>query len=706
MKKKYILVIIVLFLSLMGKVNADMGDLRYDITDLTIRDNKITFKGWAFIHKTQNFVTINKLDQNGNKTNEVLNVPLSNGKTVTGSTTNGGQRIYIIAYYIDDNGREVPIETKDVEGQSDPDYNFYYQMYYSFDTKSKEVKPRVYNGEYNPFTKAKENVNTCAIKSSNDWVQCYYEDISFDITFDVTSSDWQNVSEDVGVYFKIAATNNDYKEKAKVNSNNLNKDITKYESLYIRENLLIGKNSETSYIKVDKRNLSTTVKFIATTAWISDIGFSDLDSSNSRMCIGATNYTYNLVTSGGDKQGFKNGFLASKTNDFPKNTKGPGRLLINTSGNNGGICYPGSSKTMAAWASWVKPSGELSFKINVKNDKKCAVSEPASNKTMNCNEWKSLYSNCENLTVRNNGTSEVVKIEQKGYITNIFKSNLVNEDKNYDANSYNGGWLKYGITYYNEVSWSYNTIKSRSTEAQENINEAMQNKLKKLDKFEENINLTINGLDGSRLVKKCTQSGSFTPANKLITVCTFFLPESYLKELTGNVSYSESNDNANINNKYYIPLDAQKHNISVKLENLSVLSENQAKTDSQKKNSPWFGIWTINTNCSLKVTNRIYEPSGGGKENGKVKYKFIYRPINLSNPFPNRFPGVNWYTWYITEGNKDKKTLEDSYTKLEYYTELDNRTISKIKEYNKINNYFNKVETDFFKDYIKEGGNS
>ena len=257
MKKKYILVIIVLFLSLMGKVNADMGDLRYDITDLTISDNKITFKGWAFIHKTQNFVTINKLDQNGNKTNEVLNVSLSNGKTVTGSTTNGGQRIYIIAYYIDGNGREVTIETKDVEGQSNPDYNFYYQMYYSSSTKSKEVKPRVYNGEYNPFTNAKENVNTCAIKSSNDWVQCYYEDISFNITFDVTSSNWQNVSEDVNVYFKIAATNNDYKEKAKVNSNNLNKDRTKYESLYIRENLLIGKNSETSYIKVDKSNLST-----------------------------------------------------------------------------------------------------------------------------------------------------------------------------------------------------------------------------------------------------------------------------------------------------------------------------------------------------------------------------------------------------------------------------------------------------------------
>lgn len=701
MKKKYILVIIVLFLSLMGKVNADMGDLRYDITDLTISDNKITFKGWAFIHKTQNFVTINKLDQNGNKTNEVLNVSLSNGKTVTGSTTNGGQRIYIIAYYIDGNGREVTIETKDVEGQSNPDYNFYYQMYYSSSTKSKEVKPSVYNGEYNPFTNAKENVNTCAIKSSNDWVQCYYEDISFNITFDVTSSNWQNVSEDVNVYFKIAATNNDYKEKAKVNSNNLNKDITKYESLYIRENLLIGKNSETSYIKVDKRNLSTRVKFIATTAWISDIGFSDLDSSDSRMCIGATNYTYNLVTSGGDKQGFKNGFLASKMNNFPKNTKGPGRLLIKTSGNNGGICYPGSSKTMAAWASWVKPSGELSFKINVKNDKKCEVKKPTSNNDMACNNLTNLSSNCDKLTVRSGNSSAIVKISQTGYISNIFKSTLVNTDSKYDASSYDGGWFKYGIIYYNVVSWDI--VKLYQGNAND-INMEMQKKILSLRDFGENIKLSLIGLeDISSLVKICSESGSFTKGNKLITTCTFFLPDSIVYN-TGKVSYSEDVNNSSINSRYYIPLKEREHQVSVTVDGLSRLKD--IRNDSKDKSTSWFGTWKISNTCKLKVINRFYEPSGDNDtdSNGKLKYKFVYRPIDLSNPFPNRFPGVNWYTWYIVERNKDKKTLEDSYKKIEYYTKLDNKTISEIKSYNKDNDYFGEVDSNFFKTYIKEGG--
>ena len=32
-------------------------DVRYDITDLNIKDSKITFKGWAFINNTHNFVS-------------------------------------------------------------------------------------------------------------------------------------------------------------------------------------------------------------------------------------------------------------------------------------------------------------------------------------------------------------------------------------------------------------------------------------------------------------------------------------------------------------------------------------------------------------------------------------------------------------------------------------------------------------------------
>ena len=322
-------------------------------------------------------------------------------------------------------------------------------------------------------------------------------------------------------------------------------------------------------------------------------------------------------------------------------------------------------------------------------ENKCDVEE--TKKEMSCNDWTNLSSTCNKLTVKNGNSIADVKIVQNGYISNIFESNLVNTDINYDASSYDGGWLKYGIIYYNEVSWE---LLNLSQGDENEIKKAMQDRLK--DNFEENLTLTINGLDGSRLIKKCTESGAFTDGSKLVTTCTFFLPESFIKDNNGKVYYSESNDNTSINNKYYIPFNEKEHSVSVTLTGLSRLSENKAVEDSAEKDKAWIGDWTISTKCNLKVINRL-QPS---------KYKFTYRPIDLSNPFPNRSPGVNWYSWYIIENNKGKKTLEDSYKNLEYYTQLDNKTISEIKKYNKENTYFGEVDENFFKTYIKEGGNS
>lgn len=697
MKKRYLLITIILFLSLLGRANADVGELRYDVTNLTISDNgNITFKGWAFLHKTQNFVTVNKMNNDGKETNEILNITLSDNTT----TKNGQHKIFINAYYINNKNQKIIIEEKSIDGQKSIDektYNFYCQMYYSLETKD-ECK-KLYNETTHTFTiknSKGENVefiwnNKC---DETEGSNCYYEDLGFNITFNVTQGNWLNVPDGSDIYFEIAATNADYRKKT-------GNDLSPYEQLFIRKSAISKGNVKNNYIKIDKESLSEKVKFIATTAWISD--YNDLDN---RECMGDTGYTYKLVLQN-TTLGFQNGYLDSKENSFPSKTFGPGRLLIKTKEKEkeDNICSPGSSVTKAAWASWVKPTGETSFKIRVKNDKKCEVSEPTTDdKTMSCNAWTNLSSTCDKLTVRNGNSSATVKIEQNGYISNIFKSNLVNNDKDYDASSYDGGWFKYGIIYYNEVSWESPNL---SQDNEKKIEEAMQYRLKTMKIFTENLNLTIiNGLNGSRLIKKCTQSGEFKNGKKLVTVCTFFLPEIDAISSTGKVSYKESNDNDNINNKYYIPFNEKEYSVSVTLKGLSRLSENQAAKDSKEQNKEWFGTWEIDTGCKLKVINRLYNPPGEEGGDGKLKYKFIYRPIDLSNPFPNRFPGVNWYSWYIIEKNKDKKTLEDSYKNLEYYTQLDNKTISEIKKYNKENTYFGEVDEDFFKTYIKEGGNS
>lgn len=672
-KRHYILIFFLVFFSLVSNAYAARGELRYEVTNFSLDGTKITFEGWAFLHQTNNYNTIYKLNYNEGYVSETKEVLLSNG----------GQKIKISA--INKNTGET-IDTATVDGSDKNYYNFYKEMFFSFAGFEKTNKNLVecYNGTSNTGCD-----NKCSDNDSQ-YTECYYKDLYFKISFNV--SNW-NIEDDTQVYFKIAAYNNDYGK-------------WKEENLHLGENVKKSTLSN-NYIEVDKNTFSNKISFIANYAQLLNPVTLIIEKGGIYGNTGS-NYLVKEI-----KEGNKNG-------NFISGSIGPGKytLYISQRGNcsygtngcwlstcsNPNTCNT-STKVLVAHGSWVKPYGTTSFTIKVKNDKKCEVSEPAGNKIMSCNNWKDLSSTCDELTVRNGSSSATVKVEQKGYITNIFKSNLVNEDKKYDANSYNGGWFKYGITYYNEVSWSIVNLYGNVGE----IESAMKSRLKLLNNFQDNLNLTITGLEeitGNKLIKKCSESGSFTNGNKLITVCTFFLPSSVLENFNGTVNYLEDENKANINNKYYIPLDAKNYEVSVKLENLSRLSETQAKKDSKDKNKVWFGTWNIDTNCLLKVTNRIYEPSGGGEENGKVKYKFIYRPISLNNPFPNRFPGVNWYTWYITEGNKDRKTLEDSYTKLEYYTELDNRTISTIKEYNKNHNYFSSWSNHFFRNYIKEGGNS
>lgn len=686
MKKRYILIAIVLFIGLTIKANAEVGDLIYEITKLNISDTengvKITFEGWAFIHLTNNF----RGDFRAGKSNYQ-----------GGPTYEGGQEVMIVAE--DQNGNKTYLKNILYDGYNGENaeklkkYNFYYMQF--FDKPNADVKKEYYTN-YNHLTNRYDS-NTCGI--NDDYSQCIHEDIGFHIEFNI-----ENLNSDTTYKFYLYATNTDYNNKYNNYPNKASGTPGlkgKKSNLYYDKRNWAG--SDMYFYEDVLRNMASSKAEITGKSYSKDKVFVTVHNGMPRLCNGTINncQTIRSYIENNEYSLFGN----KRIEDSECNIEykcGPGDYVISVDSTG---LHPGTTNYDRVYRSWAVPAGNTTITIKVKNDKKCAVSEPAGNKIMSCNNWKDLSSTCDELTVRNGSSSATVKVEQKGYITNIFKSNLVNEDKKYDANSYNGGWFKYGITYYNEVSWSIVNLYGNVGE----IESAMKSRLKLLNNFQDNLNLTITGLEeitGNKLIKKCSESGSFTNGNKLITVCTFFLPSSVLENFNGTVNYLEDENKANINNKYYIPLDAKNYEVSVKLENLSRLSEIQAKKDSKDKNKVWFGTWNIDTNCLLKVTNRIYEPSGGGEENGKVKYKFIYRPISLNNPFPNRFPGVNWYTWYITEGNKDRKTLEDSYTKLEYYTELDNRTISTIKEYNKNHNYFSSWSNHFFRNYIKEGGNS
>ena len=59
-KRHYILIFFLVFVSLVSNAYAARGELRYEVTNFSLDGTKITFEGWAFLHQTNNYNTIYK----------------------------------------------------------------------------------------------------------------------------------------------------------------------------------------------------------------------------------------------------------------------------------------------------------------------------------------------------------------------------------------------------------------------------------------------------------------------------------------------------------------------------------------------------------------------------------------------------------------------------------------------------------------------
>lgn len=295
-----------------------------------------------------------------------------------------------------------------------------------------------------------------------------------------------------------------------------------------------------------------------------------------------------------------------------------------------------------------------------------------------------------------------VKLDQTATLTNILTPTKI----------YQGGGIKLGFMYYNTVKWKFSDDEQYGNDDSE-IRGLLESKLKKLDELENDIVVEVslkdkNGDEIGRIdniQKKCEQKGEFTEGETVTTTCTFLLPESIVKLGTGKVDYNNSSGQG-INNEYYTPITyTGELSLKATIKNVSVLKDVDG----------WIDKWELtydgenDDSCKVNVTSRLYKPDQSNK------YAFIYRPIDINNPFPNRNAGVNWYDWYSIPANKER--LKSSYSKEEYQVILDNQSVSKIKEYNKNNNYLDwtginkKTEkSEFIDKYnivrIQEGGNS
>lgn len=669
MKKKIFLFlfIIITSLSLLENVKAEKGNcgaVRYDVTNLNIRDEKITFTGWAFINCTQNYT-----DYKGNDSSIVK--------------SGGGQKIKIRA--IDSNGNQVGSE-KEVNGSivNNINYNFYCQQYY-FQTEKSECQ-KAYNGTFP--SSGWNNRCTDGVASS----QCLYQNIGFSIIFN--TSEW-NVEDGTQIRFQIAVTNRDYQNK-------YNRSYSNWETLSLNKAVKPDIKNNPN-IEIVKNSSGESVKVIISEGIFRDINGNYVvetsDGTKGSCAHVRKDYAHCAPYSWSDAVegevykissstigAFKNGYSASTINEFKilgnTTTYSPGRYIVYVEKGWRGERkrYPGSDKEMVLYASWVKPTGE--FVIKVYNDKKCKPSQP--NIKASCNSSSSSFSStCEELTVKTNDANDEikskanVKISQTGSITTILTP----------TNTYAGGGFKFGIMYHNTISWS---LVKQYKGTIEDITKEMQAKLKEnfVDGFGlKNVKFGNEQIPDDYFKQniKCQETGSFTNGNTLTTMCIVYLPNSVVEEYTGKVTYKQG-DNLGLNNKYYTPIDwdsNKKYEVVATISGMDRLKESSVKADSKDKNKVWTGTWeyTLNgskDNCDINLYPLYGQPTGGKKN---LKYTFIYRPIDLNNPFPNRNPGMNWYDWYNIERNKER--LESSYNREQYSITLDSQKTSEIKKYNK-----------------------
>lgn len=669
MKKKIFLFlfIIIISLSLLENVKAEKGNcgaVRYDVTNLNIRDEKITFTGWAFINCTQNYT-----DYKGNDSSIVK--------------SGGGQKIKIRA--IDSNGNQVGSE-KEVNGSivNNINYNFYCQQYYFQNEKSECEK--AYNGTFP--SSGWNNRCTDGVAAS----QCLYQNVGFSITFN--TSEW-NVEDGTQIRFQIAVTNRDYQNK-------YNRSYSNWETLSLNKAIKPDIKNNPN-IEIVKNSSGESVKVIISEGIFRDINGNYVvetsDGTKGSCTYVRKDYAHCKPYSWSDAVegevykissstigAFKNGYSASTINEFKilgnTTTYSPGRYIVYVEKGWRGERkrYPGSDKEMVLYASWVKPTGE--FVIKVYNDKKCKPSQP--NIKASCNSSSSSFSStCEELTVKTNDANDEIKskanikISQTGSITTILTP----------TNTYAGGGFKFGIMYHNTISWS---LVKQYKGTIEDITKEMQAKLKEnfVDGFGlKNVKFGNEQIPDDYFKQniKCQETGSFTNGNTLTTMCIVYLPNSVVEEYTGKVTYKQG-DNLGLNNKYYTPIDwnsNKKYEIVATISGMDRLKESSVKADSKDKNKAWTGTWeyTLNgskDNCDINLYPLYGQPTGGKKN---LKYTFIYRPIDLNNPFPNRNPGMNWYDWYNIERNKER--LESSYNREQYSITLDSQKTSEIKKYNK-----------------------
>lgn len=167
----------------------------------------------------------------------------------------------------------------------------------------------------------------------------------------------------------------------------------------------------------------------------------------------------------------------------------------------------------------------------------------------------------------------------------------------------------------------------------------------------------------------------------------YTMDDTYIERYTGEVKDVESEDTCNVGDRFFVSLteytkplkdDALDNGYSLKLTARDIGNNLGIKNLS----------WNLDVSCWYQVKNLTFPQNDVGVKKDEYYDEigstgFIYRLIDLSDPFPNRTPNANWV-------NKEQIILstKDKLSSLaRFEINLSRSSIQNIRSYNEVHSY-------------------
>lgn len=622
-------------------------ELRYRITNIGYSGTKITFNGWALLHRTNN------------------------------------ENLYVVINAIDENGRV--LETKEANGSG-------MDLYQEFCRKS-GGKCKCSNS-YGPASCYTCNPYERICGSEQD--DCKYANLGFSVSFDAAS--W-GVDADDEVHFEISVSASGYF----IGPQNLGVDAGVsggIGTLHGGGIIKVEKTSNAGTLMVregifNKSSLACGVR--GETYEIVGVSSGSNTSSGYYTIIRSTNMDVDRIGKHGDTSCVNAYYAPSFWESGTYQTIHASWLIPDQN--------PFTIKVLGKKCDVVKPTTD--DKLNCNGNKK--FKSVCKELTVMTSQGSANVKITETATISNLLTPNKLTLGDKKILADEPANSLFAGGGFKFAFIYKNTvkWEFVNNSYCTTIE-CINAIKAKMASKVKTKEDFEKNF--KLKSVNFNVSKSIDKYipDVTEFTTKCSETGDFKEGSTTIT-CIISLPNPNLEDFTGNINPTKEN-NVNINNKHYTPISISKdlkYKMEATFSGLDRLDEREAKKDSKTVSVKWSGSdteWSSELNGDSCIMN-VYPFYQTGS-----KYNFMYRPIDHNNPFPDRKPGFNWNDWWYTNGNPEKlrNTYEEKY--LQYSANLDNNKIIKIKgEMEKTNyNYLswkgiNPVteKSDFVREYCK-----